>query len=162
MTKQERIQALGQYREKHQRSSLWLTMALIFFNSFTLGFEDFWWVWGIGSLLVSIGLVRIMFREGEKAMTLTTGRGELLTKRLYGMYPLWMVWVTAAVIFSRLGVPIIGWMGYGVCSTMLGWHHYTTRRQLEHVDPNQPTRNDISRFYRSYERSTYGNERNTN
>ncbi|MEW8967743.1 hypothetical protein [Exiguobacterium alkaliphilum] len=79
MTKQERIQALGQYQEKHQRSSFWLTMALIFFNSFTLGFEDFWWVWGIGSLLVSIGLVRIMLREGKKAMTLTTGRGELLT-----------------------------------------------------------------------------------
>ncbi|MFN4215172.1 hypothetical protein [Exiguobacterium sp.] len=160
MKKQERIQALGKYREQNQRSSLWLTIALIFFNSFMLGFEDFWWVWGIGSLLVSIGLVRIMLREGKNAMTLTTGRGVLLTKRLFQMYPLWIVWITAAIFLSRLGVPVIGWILYSVCSAMLGWHHYTTRQQLKQVDPNQPTRNDISRLYRSYERSTYGSKRN--
>lgn len=161
MTKQERIQTLGKNREQNQRSSLWLTMALIFFNSFMLGFEDFWWVWGVGSLIASLGLTRGMLREGKVAMTFTTGRGEVLTRRLYQMYPLWIVWVTAAIIFSRLDIPTIGWMLYSVCSAMLAWHHYTTRQQLKRVDPNQPTRNEITTHDRSYERSTYANERNT-
>lgn len=161
MTKQERIQAIGAYREPHQKIIFWLTVALIFFNSFTLGFDDIWWVWGIGSILAATGLIRFMLREGEALMAFTNGRGRVLTKRLYQMYSLWLVWFTGAVLLSRLHIPMFGWVLYSVCFVILGWSHYTIHKQFKQADPDQPTRNEVTQHYRSYERSTHANEKRT-
>ncbi|TCI56190.1 hypothetical protein EVJ30_04695 [Exiguobacterium sp. SH5S13] len=161
MTKQERIQAIGAYREPHQKIVFWLTAALIFLNSFTLSFDDFWWVWGIGSIFAAIGLVRFMLREGEVLMAFTNGRGRVLTKRLYQMYSLWIVWVTGTILLSRLHIPTFGWVLYGVCFMILGWRHYTTHKQFKQADTDQPTRDEITKDYRSYERSTYADKTRT-
>lgn len=157
MTKQERIQYIGAYRQLHQNASIWLTAALIVCNSFVLGF-DTWWIWGIGSTLAATGLMYLTRQESKQLQTLTSGKAQSLTKRLYRLYSYWIGAITGIVLLSRLEVLSIG-LGFIV---LLAWTHYQTVRQLRQADPNQPTRDEVTKHYRSYEGSTYADERKAN
>ncbi|WP_214885387.1 MULTISPECIES: hypothetical protein [unclassified Exiguobacterium] len=161
MTKQERIQYIGAYRQMHQKTSVWLTATFIFCNSFVLGF-DTWWIWGIGSTLAAIGLMYLTRQESKQLQTMTSGKAESLTKRLYRLYSYWIGAVTGVVLFSRLQTPLIAWAIIGLGIVMLAWIHYQTVRQLRQADPDQPTRDEVTKHYRSYERSTYADEREAN
>ena len=161
MTKKERIQVIGGYRQSRQSLHLWLTGALIFCNSFVLGF-DTWWLWGIGSVLAAVLLIGLTIKEGRVLQIFTVGRGILLTKRLYRLYSYWIGAVTAAVLFSRLQIAPVAWVIFGLGIVMLAWMHYQTVQQLRQADPEQPTRDEVTKHYRSYERSTYADERKAN
>ncbi|WP_214818516.1 hypothetical protein [Exiguobacterium sp. s59] len=166
MTKQERIQYIGAYRKMHQNTSIWLTAVLVVCNSFVLGF-DTWWIWGIGSTLAATGLIYLTRQESKQLQTMTSGKAKSLTKRLYRLYSYWIGAITGMVLLSRLEVSSIG-LGFIVLGiivlgiVMLAWIHYQTVRQLRHADPDQPTRDEVTKHYRSYERSTYADERKAN
>ena len=166
MTKQERIQYIGAYRQLHQNTSIWLTAALVVCNSFVLGF-DTWWIWGIGSTLAATGLIYLTRQESKQLQTMTSGKAESLTKRLYRLYSYWIGAITGIVLLSRLevssiglGFIVLGIIGLGI--VILAWTHYQTVRQLRQADPDQPTRDEVTKHYRSYERSTYADERKAN
>lgn len=166
MTKQERIQYIGAYRKLHQNTSIWLTAALVICNIFVLGL-DTWGIWGIGSTLAATGLMYLTRQESKQLQTLTSGKAELLTKRLYRLYSYWIGVVIGAALLSRLevssiglGFIVLGIIGLGII--VLAWAHYQTVRQLRQADPNQPTRDEVTKHYRSYEGSTYADERKAN
>ncbi|WP_214779970.1 hypothetical protein [Exiguobacterium sp. s22] len=161
MTKKERIQVIGGYRQSRETLHLWLTGALIFCNSFVLGF-DTWWIWGIGSVLTAVLLIGLAIKEGRVLQIFTVGRGILLTKRLYRLYSYWIGAVTVAILFSRLQIAPVAWVIFGLGIVMLAWTHYQTVQQLRQADPEQPTRDEVTKHYRSYERSTYADERKAN
>lgn len=166
MTKQERIQYIGAYRKMHQNTNIWLTAALVICNIFVLGL-DTWWIWGIGSTLAATGLMYLTRQESKQLQTLTSGKAELLTKRLYRLYSYWIGTVTGMVLLSRLEVSAIG-LGFivlgiiGLGIVLLAGTHYQTVRQLRQADPDQPTRDEVTKHYRSYEGSTYADERKAN
>lgn len=161
MTKQERIQYIGAYRQLHQNTNIWLTAALVICNIFVLGL-DTWWIWGIGSTLAATGLMYLTRQESKQLQTLTSGKAELLTKRLYRLYSYWIGAVPGAVLFSRLQIIPVAWIIFGLGIIVLAWTQYQTVRQLRQADPNQPTRDEVTKHYRSYEGSTYADERKAN
>ncbi|MBR3217440.1 MAG: hypothetical protein IKF69_13640, partial [Exiguobacterium sp.] len=147
MTKKERIQVIGGYRQSRQTLHLLLTGALIFCNSFVLGF-DTWWIWGIGSVLTAVLLIGLTLKEGHVLQIFTTNRGILLTKRLYRLYSYWIGAVTAVIFFSRLQIAPVAWVIFGLGIVMLAWTHYQTVQQLRQADPEQPTRDEVTKHYR--------------
>ncbi|WP_214701270.1 MULTISPECIES: hypothetical protein [unclassified Exiguobacterium] len=161
MTNKERIQVIGGYRQSRQTLHLWLTGAFIFCNSFVLGF-DTWWIWGIGSVLTALLLIGLTIKEGRVVQIFTAGRGILLTKRLYRLYSYWIGAVTGAILFSRLQIASVAWVIIGLGIVVLAWTHYQTVQQLRQADSEQPTRDEVTKHYRSYERSTYADERKAN
>lgn len=161
MTKKERIQVIGGYRQSRQTLHLWLTGAFIFCDSFVLGF-DTWWIWGIGSVLTAVLIIGLTLKEGRVLKIFTTNRGILLTKRLYRLYSYWIGAVAAAILFSRLQITPVAWVIFGLGIVMLAWTHDQTVQQLRQADPEQPTRDEVTKYYRSYERSAYADERKAN
>lgn len=144
MTKQERIHQMNTYLEEHKKSrEVWFAPypALLFF---ALLAEQTWWIWTGLMTVTSIGLVRMLWQEGNVFAQLSVHpKAQRATSGMYHVLVGWYVFIIASVMSYKLMAPWWVWGILVVLGLLLTYVYRRHRIAVHQFDVSQPLRTDL-------------------
>lgn len=143
MNKVERINAMEAFRQTERRTRNVLTGVIGVLVYVTLSAGATWPIWGIGLLVAAGFMIRLIIREGLKLASLSSGAGRSFTKRLYGIYAVWPIFLLLVPLFYQASLPMTGWGIYAGCLLVLALYHRVMLERLKRTDGEQPLRHEI-------------------